>query len=330
MRPTPFNVFESIRSSSARAGILSCLLVLAFTPLEPMSAQTGRAATLQPDPPSHCDDCAEWNAPRAPFQVFGNTYYVGPAGVSALLIVGDQGHILLDGGVPQSATVIDANIRASGFRTTDVKVILTSHGHYDHVGGVHALQRYTGATVVGSAATVLALAAGRPTPDDPQYPGPGPSVHDFAAVDNTRAAADGEVIRVGALAVTVHYTPGHTPGATTYSWRSCVGDRCLDLVYADSLSSISNDSFRYTGDGTHPSIVDRFRQSIATVSALPCDIMISTHPSASGLDDKLARRTAGRIAPGAPGDPLVDPGGCKAYAATAKAALDARVKSEAR
>src|SRR5215207_10996155 len=128
-----------------------------------------RAPALQPDAPIACDACAEWNMPRAPFRVFGNTHYVGVAGLSAVLVTSTAGHILLDGGLPQSAALIDRNIRALGFRTEDIRLIVTSHAHFDHVGGVAALQRVSAATVAASASSAAALEAGMPSADDPQY-----------------------------------------------------------------------------------------------------------------------------------------------------------------
>ncbi|MGE0815933.1 MAG: subclass B3 metallo-beta-lactamase [Vicinamibacterales bacterium] len=299
------------------------VLALAAAALAPASATAQDPPALVSDPAAACTNCAEWNAPREPFKVYGNTYFVGPAGVSALLITSDRGHILVDTGLPQSAAVIDANIRALGFKTSDVKLILTSHGHYDHVGGVHALQRYTGATVLASAGTARALALGAPVPEDPQAPpGPPPGVDYFPKAEHVRVVKDGEVVRLGGVSVTAHYVPGHTPGATAWTWQSCEGTRCLAMVYADSISAVSNDGFRFTAQ---PGLVERFRQSIRAVADLPCDIMVSTHPSASRMDEKVQARAA--RAPDAP-DPFIDPGACKALAASAMQALDARVKAE--
>lgn len=281
------------------------------------------APALVPDPPAVCASCDEWNAPRKPFKLYGSTYFVGPNGVSALLITTPQGHILVDGGLQQSAAVIDANITALGFKTTDVKLILTSHGHYDHAGGVHALQRYTTATVLASPGTARALALGEPVPEDPQVArGPGDR---FPKVEHVRVVKDGEAITLGGITVVPHIVPGHTPGATTWTWQSCEGSRCLNMVYADSLSSISNDGFKYTGDATHPSLVERFRTSIRTFAALPCDIMVSTHPSASNMDEKLKKRAAAK--PGDP-DPFIQPDACKALADSSMTSLDERVKTE--
>jgi metallo-beta-lactamase class B len=280
------------------------------------------SSTLRPDPPIACVDCKAWNAPRAPFRVFGNTYYVGVAQLSSVLVVSDNGSILLDGGLPQSAPLIDANIRTLGFRTSDVRLIVNSHAHFDHAGGIAALQRASGAVVAASAAGARAIEQGEPTADDPQY-ALGRSVNVFPAVKNVRAVADREVVRVGDLAITAHLTPGHTPGSTTWTWRSCEDLRCVDVVYADSLNPVSAPEFRFGGDASHPSVAGRFRESIARVAALPCDIIISVHPGFTDLDGKLKRRAARKGS-----DPFVDPGGCRAYAADAAARLDLRLGEE--
>jgi metallo-beta-lactamase class B len=282
----------------------------------------GQAApTLQPDAPVACADCQEWNAPRAPFRVFANTYYVGVAGLSAILVTSDAGHILLDGGLPQSAPLIDQNIRTLGFRIADLRLIVNSHAHFDHAGGIAALQRASGAVVAASASGAQALERGEAVADDPQYAFRKAS--SFPPVAAVRVVADGETLRIGPLAVQAHLTPGHTPGSTTWTWSSCEGSRCLDLVYADSLNPVSAPGFRFTGDGTHPSLVDSFRRSIATVERLPCDILLSVHPGNADLDGKLQRRGTKPAV-----DPFIDSQACRAYAATASRRLDERVAGE--
>ena len=280
------------------------------------------APKMRPDPPIQCDSCAEWNAPRAPFRVFGNTYFVGPAGLGSVLVTSDAGHVLLDGALPQSAPLIDANIRALGFRTEDVRVIVNSHAHFDHAGGIAALQRASGATVAASAAGARALERGEPVPEDPQFAF-GRATNAFPAVKRVRVIEDGETLRVGPLAVTAHLTPGHTPGSTSWTWRSCEGARCLDVVYADSLNAVSAPGFRFSGDATHPSLVEAFRQSIATVEGLSCDILLAVHPGFADMDRKLAAR-----AQGAASDPFIDPGACRVYAANARQALERRLQQE--
>lgn len=277
---------------------------------------------LQPDPPIVCDSCAAWNGPQTPFKVFGNTYFVGTAGLSSVLIASPGGLILLDGDLPQSAPEIDAHIRALGFRTADVHLILVSHVHFDHVGGVHALQALTGARVVASAPATQALARGNLLLDDPQF-GLGTASTRFPAVAGVTSVKDGETVRLGTLAVTAHLTPGHTPGSTTWTWNTCEGSRCLNVVYADSLSAVSADGFRFTGDATHGSIEASFRNSISIVEHLRCDVLITVHPEFSQVFEKLAQRAQHPET-----NPFVDAGACGAYAASARAALDERVMAE--
>jgi metallo-beta-lactamase class B len=271
------------------------------------------------DPPHKCDSCDEWNKPREPFKIFGNSYFVGTDGLSAILIAGDAGLVLLDGGLEQSAAVIDANIRKLGFKTEDVKLIVNSHGHYDHAGGIAALQRASGATVAASPSGAEALRRGENTTDDPQY-GFGKEFNGFPAVRNVKVIKDSEVLRVGNIAITANFTPGHTPGSTTWTWRSCEGSQCLNLVYADSISAVSAPGFKFTAQ---PLLVAQMRRSITRVGELPCDIVVSTHPSATNLDDKIKRRAAQKGGP----DPFVDHG-CKALAATAMKGLEARIAEE--
>ena len=207
-----------VRPHASTSIALALALVTVASIAHAQSTPAPAPATLVPDPPANCTSCAEWNAPRKPFKVYGNTYFVGPAGVSAVLITSPQGHILIDGALQESVTHIDANIRALGFKTTDSKLILTSHGHYDHVGGVHALQRYTGATVIASVDTARALALGAPVPEDPQAPRL--PVDYFPKVERVRTVKDGETVRVGPVGMTANAVPGHTPGATTWTWQS--------------------------------------------------------------------------------------------------------------
>jgi metallo-beta-lactamase class B len=207
-----------------------------------------------------------------------------------------------------------------------VKLILNSHTHYDHAGGIAALVRVSHAEVAASPASKLALEHGGPTEEDPQF-GFGPKDNDYGPVRPVRAIADGETLRVGDLAVTAHFTPGHTPGGTTWTWLECESKAenkvCLHIVYADSLNSVSAPGFRFTGDARHPSRVASFEHSIDTVANLPCDILLAAHPAFVDLDAKLARWKENPKV-----NPLLDTGACKAYAAGARQRLEKRVAEE--
>lgn len=282
-------------------------------------ALMGQSGVFRPDPPMKCSSCDEWNAVREPFRVFGNTSFVGTAGLGAVLITSKDGHILLDGGLPQTAESIDRSVRALGFKTADIKLILNSHAHYDHAGGIAAIQRASGATVASSPSGAQALERGEPTDDDPQFAF-GRAANAYPRVSKVRVVADGETLRVGELAIVAHFTPGHTPGSTTWTWRSCEGERCVNLVYADSLNAVSAPSFRFTD---HKERLAAFRKSIATVANLPCDIILTVHPETSGLGDKFRRRGDKPAV-----DPFIDPEGCWKYAAAATTTLDKRLAEE--
>jgi metallo-beta-lactamase class B len=146
----------------------------------------------------------------------------------------------------------------------------------------------------------------------------------FPPLQHVRAVADGETLHVGGLAITAHFTPGHTPGGTTWSWRTCEQKRCLDIVYADSLNSVSAPGFRFSGDATHPSRVPTFEHSMAVIEALPCDILLAPHPVMIDLDAKLAHWKENPAV-----NPLIDAGACKAYAAGGRERLTKRVAEEA-
>lgn len=269
--------------------------------------------------PVDCGSCEAWNKPHEPFNVYGNTWYVGTADLSALLVTSPKGHVLLDGALPQSAAQIRANIEKLGFKMKDVKLILNSHAHWDHAGGIPALQRWSGAQVAASPSSAKGLQLGTNVEDDPQYDPAHPSY--IAKVGKVKVIGDGETVKVGPLTLTAHLTPGHTPGSTAWTWQSCEQGQCKNIVYADSLTAVSTDGFFYTGDATHPDRTESFRASIAKVAALPCDVVISTHPGFTNTLEKLAARTPGH-------NPFVEAGGCKAYADGAARAFDKRIEKE--
>src|SRR5512144_3446923 len=134
----------SFTTSVARLVHLAAISAL---PL-PLLAQTSDTAARRAE---SCPSCAEWNAPQRPFRLYGNTYFVGTHGLSAILVVSRDGDVLIDGGLPESAPSIIASVRALGFRIEDVKLILNSHAHFDHAGGIAALQRMSRARVAASA-----------------------------------------------------------------------------------------------------------------------------------------------------------------------------------
>ena len=267
----------------------------------------------------HCSRCTKWNVAHEPFNVVANTWYVGTAELSSVLVTGPDGHILIDGALPQSVPQIEANIKALGFRLKDIKVIVSSHPHFDHAGGIAQLARNSGASVMASAAGASVLRAGMIDQGDPQYERSGNT--QFPRVTKVREIADNEVIAVGRLKLMAHMTPGHTPGGASYTWQSCEGERCVDVAYVDSLTPVSADGFHYSGDARTPNIVPMFEASIAKVRALKCDVVLSAHPDFTDTFERLAARTEAR-------NSFIDGNGCKAYAADASARLLKRIAVE--
>ena len=282
-------------------------------------AVTSATVAAQAPPASSCDQCAVWNAPQEPFQIFANVYYVGPRGLSAILITSDEGHVLLDAGLPESAPAIAASIGALGFRIEDVELILNSHAHFDHAGGIAELQRLSGASVAARRPSVRVLETGRSGPDDPQF-GVVPAM---APVPRVQIVEDRATLQLGPIRLTAYATGGHTPGGTSWAWRSCEARRCLDFVYADSLTAVAADSFRFTRSTTYPNALADFEAGFTTLGAIPCDVLLTPHPEASGLWARVAKRDEG-----AGVDALVDRGACRRYAEAAQGRLRTRLEQE--
>lgn len=263
-----------------------------------------------------CRDDAGWNDPAVPLKIHGSTWYVGTCGITALLLTSPQGHILIDSGTARAAPQVLGNIRTLGFDPADVRQVLFTHEHMDHVGGLAELQRATGAPVLSRTPAVASLRRGASNRDDAQFL----ELDSFPAVQDVRPVPDDHVVTVGPLQLQAIATPGHSPGGTSWTWRSCQAGQCRQIVYADSLTAISDDAYRFTDEAAHPGVVQRFRQTLDRVAALPCEILLTPHPSAS--------RMWSRIGPAATA-PLVDPAACSAYAATARARLETRLTEEA-
>ena len=294
-----------------RPALLACL----FLPLALLSP-ADHALAEEATPPIVCSADPGWDDPATPRRIYGNTWFVGTCGISALLVTSEDGHILIDGGTAKGGALILANIRALGFKPEDVRAIVFSHEHSDHAGGLAALQTATGAPVLARAPAVDALKRGTADRSDPQFLVSEP----FPGVGHVWTIADDEIVKVGPLALQAIPTPGHTLGGTSWTWRSCEAEVCRQMVYADSLTAISDDVYRYSDDAAHPGVLERFRQTLARVSALKCDILLTPHPAASDMWS--------RIGPDA-SEPLIDGTACRSYAQNATERLDKRLADEA-
>ena len=258
-----------------------------------------------------CSDWDEWDKPAPPYRIHGSTYYVGTCGISAILVAGAQGSILIDSGTEAGAAVVLANIGKLGYRPNQIASLLNSHEHFDHVGGHALVKRASGAHVVASQPAAQVLRSGEDDPADPQY-----GMHDpMAPVPVDVVAADGDTVRSESATLTAIATPGHTPGALSWSWQSCEpGGECLTIVYADSLSPISRDGYRFSD---HPDYLAAFRAGLQRLRELDCDLLLTPHPSAS---DMVKRAASGSLVGGM---------SCSQYADAVAARLDKRLAEEA-
>lgn len=301
---------------------LAALATIGCSAAEPAAAQS--AAVKAAAAPVPADDPLTrplkanpaWLVLQTPVKVYGNTYFVGTQGLSIALIDTGQGLILIDGAVPQAVGDIEANIARLGFRIQDVRYILNTEAHYDHSGGIAALARDSGATVIAAPAGAQALRAGHVLDTDPQVT----DLEDAPAIPTARAIGDGETLTLGGVTVTAVHTPGHTPGSASWTWSSCEAGVCHSVVFASSLNAVTAAPFTYAG---HPEATAALRASIARIEGLDCDILISAHPDNSGGVEKLA----GRVANATP-NPFIDPNACKAYATRATGILDRRLATE--
>ena len=272
------------------------------------------AVTLPADQQAFLDTCEpwdEWDKPAPPFQIYGNSYYVGTCGIASILITDDEGHVLLDSGTEAGARVVERNIGLLGYEVRDVTLLGYSHEHFDHVGGMAYLQEVTGASLVALEAGAQAMRTGESDPADPQH-----AMHEpFAAARVDFVHKDGDAMGVGALLVRSFATPGHTPGGTSWQWNSCEGLVCKTIVFADSLSPVSRDDYRFSD---HPEYLAEYRAGLDRLAKIDCDILLAPHPSHAQLLKHIEKGTL--LSMDTP---------CPAYAAKKHSDLDKRLSKEA-
>lgn len=257
------------------------------------------------------EEWKEWNRPVEPFRIVEGLWYVGASDLTSFLITTDAGHVLLDGGLPDTAEQILANVRKLGFRPEDVKLLLNSHAHVDHAGGLAALARATGATLVATAEDAVQLERGGLGDF-----GFGDSLP-FPPVSVGRRIADGETLSLGGVTLTAHLTPGHTKGCTT--WTAKLGGR--DTLFS---CSVSVPGYRLVDNAAWPEIVEAYETTFRKLAALPCEVLLAPHGSFFDLEGKRARAAMG----GGPVGPFVDPAGCRRYLEEAERAFRAQLERQ--
>jgi metallo-beta-lactamase class B len=221
-----------------------------------------------------------WREPFEPFQLAGPIYYVGTRGLAVYLIKSNEGLILLGGAMPGSEELITASIRKLGFKLQDVRLLLVSHAHFDHVGTMAALKKATGAKLAVMDSDAALLASGGKT--DYLF-AKRPEFH-FEGVTADRLLKDGETVTLGDVRLIAHKTPGHTPGCTTWETTIRLRGRSYKVVFADGTSI--NPGTRFLKNPSYPGIADDYARTFRVLGALRPDIFLSYHGEFFDLEGK--------------------------------------------
>lgn len=216
-----------------------------------------------------------WLTAIAPLRISDNVWQIGTASLTVLLIKTPDGAVLIDGGMPQQSGLTLDNIKHLGISPSDVRYILHSHAHTDHAGPLAAMREATGAILVSNAESAALLQRGGAA--DLHF---GDTIT-FPPVHADRLVQDGESIELGGMTFTVHFTPGHTPGSMSWTWTDTRDGKPLRMAYVDSLST---PGYKLAENPRYPRLVEAFRNSFATVRALPCDLLLTPHAEGSGWD----------------------------------------------
>jgi metallo-beta-lactamase class B len=239
-----------------------------------------------------------WRQPFDAVRIVGNVYYVGTRGLSSFLIVTPAGGIIIDSGEAESVPFIRASVEKLGFRLSDIKILLTGHAHFDHVGGHADLKRLTGAQVMVMDADRQALESGV---DRSAFGGPG-----WKPVAIDRVLKDGDTVTLGRVTLTAHLTPGHTQGCTTWTMEAVQDGKKYQVAFTGSVTI--NEGVHLVGNTRVPAIAEHYAQAFRVLHGIKADVFVAQHGGVFALEDK-ARRTAAdpRV------NPFVDPEGYQRF-----------------
>ena len=244
----------------------------------------------------------DWNAPFPAHKIVGNVYFVGSEQLGSFLITTPAGHILINSDYEETIPVIRASVEKLGFKFSDIKILLGSHAHPDHMSGDALFKELTGARVMVMEQDVPALRnmrqGGKEHPMD-------------------RILKDGDTVELGGVTLTAHLTAGHTQGCTTWTLQTQEGGRTYDVVVVGSLSL---NAAQLVNNTAYPQIADDYRKSFATMRALKADVFVGSHNGFFQMTQKHAKLTAGGP------NPYIDPAGYKALIDSSEKAFNDRMK----
>jgi len=259
---------------------------------------------------------AEWTTNHAPFRVIGSVYYVGSQDLASYLITTPQGLILINSSLPSSVPLIRKNVEALGFHFKDVKILLISHGHWDHAAGSAEIKRLTGAKYMVMDADVPVVESGGK--DDFQYGNSAES--QFPATKVDRVLHDGDEVKLGGVVLVAHKTPGHTKGCTTWTMKVREDNKTYNVVIVGSPNV--NTGYKLVDNTAYPTIAQDYELTFRTLKSLPCDVFLGAHGSYFGMEAKFPRMKAGGV------NPFVDPEGYRSYVAEREQAFRAELATQ--
>lgn len=266
-------------------------------------------ADPQADPTSR-----SWNQPVKPYRIIGNIWYVGASGVTSFLITTSDGHILLDGGLAETAPQIRRNVAQLGFKLADIKILLNSHAHYDHAGGLAELKELAGAKLMATEADAELLARGGK--DDFQWG----DKYSYKPVKADRVLRDGDRVELGEVRLTARLTPGHTKGSTTWTMKVDEEGKQFDVVFSTSVSA---PGYTLVNNDKYPGIVDDYRRTFQILKSLPCDVFLGPHAEFFSMKEKMARMERG-VKP----NPFIDSAGYREYVTDGERVIQKLVETQ--
>lgn len=255
-----------------------------------------------------------WNRPVTPYRIIGNIYYVGASDITSFLIVTPKGHILLDGGLVETVPQIQLNIAQLGFRLKDVKILINSHAHYDHAGGLAPLKRLTGARLMATGPDAELLARGGKS--DFHF---GDRLS-YAPIKTDRVLQDGDKVELGGVTMVANLTPGHTKGCTTWTMKVQEGSTSYDVVF---VGSTTVPGYKLVNNPNYPTIVDDYELTFQRLKTLPCDVFLASHGAFFSMLEKSKQ-----LAQGKRPNPFIDQQGYKRFIEDTEAVFRKQLEQE--
>ncbi len=257
-----------------------------------------------------------WNRPVKPFRVVENIYYVGAENVASYLITTPQGHILMDSGFAETVPRIQDSLNQLGFKLKDVKVLINSHAHFDHAGGLAQLKKLTGARLMISEADAELIADGGRS--DFQWRDNASFHFEPAVID--RLLRDHDKVELGGVTMIARITPGHTKGCTTWIMKVREAGRDLDVVF---VGSTTIPGYQLLNNSAYPKIVEDYAYTFALLKTLRCDVFLAPHGSFFALDEKRQL-----LEKGAKQNPFIDPQSYRSFIRDTERAYKKQLEEE--